>query len=91
VTLTPTQPSGFGCPCHGGAYDIEGNRVAGPPVRSLDRYEYSIIDGSLWLGAPYSVGEVTGAGADAVVTRYRWTDPGVHVDGPEEYLYPYSP
>jgi Rieske Fe-S protein len=91
VTLTPTQPSGFGCPCHGGAYDIEGNRVAGPPVRSLDRYEYSIIDGSLWLGAPYSVGEVTGQGADAVVTRYRATDPGVHVDGPEEYLYPYSP
>jgi menaquinol-cytochrome c reductase iron-sulfur subunit len=91
VTLTPTQPSGFGCPCHGGAYDIEGNRVAGPPVRSLDRYEYSIKDGSLFIGAPYSVGEVTGAGADAVVTRYRWTDPGVHVDGPEEYLYPYSP
>ncbi len=69
----------------------EGNRVAGPPVRSLDRYEYSIIDGSLFLGAPYSVGEVTGQGADAVVVRYRWTDPGVHVDGPEEYLYPYSP
>ena len=91
VTLTPTQPSGFGCPCHGGAYDTEGNRVAGPPVRSLDRYEYSIIDGSLFLGAPYSVGEVTGQGADAVVVRYRWTDPGVHVDGPEEYLYPYSP
>ena len=21
-------------------------------------------------------------------SRYRWTDPGVHVDGPEEYLYP---
>ena len=91
VTLTPTQPSGFGCPCHGGAYDIEGNRVAGPPVRSLDRYEYSIIDGSLFIGAPYSVGEVTGQGADAVVVRYRWTDPGVHVDGPEEYLYPLTP
>ena len=60
--LTPTQPSGFGCPCHGGAYDTEGNRVAGPPVRALDRYEYSIIDGNLVLGQPYSVGEVDGDG-----------------------------
>ena len=32
------QPAGFGCPCHGGAYDTEGNRTAGPPVRSLDRF-----------------------------------------------------
>lgn len=91
VTLTPTQPSGFGCPCHGGAYDIEGNRTAGPPVRALDRYEYSIIDGSLWLGAPYSVGSVEGQGADAIVTRYDAADPGVHVDGPEQIFYPYVP
>ena len=43
--------SGFGCPCHGGAYDSEGNRTAGPPVRALDRYEFSIKEGSLWLGS----------------------------------------
>jgi menaquinol-cytochrome c reductase iron-sulfur subunit len=91
VTITPTQPSGFGCPCHGGAYDTEGNRVSGPPVRALDRYEYSIINGDLWLGAPYSVSKVRGTGADAVVIRYRAADPGVHVDGPEQILYPFSP
>jgi Rieske Fe-S protein len=91
VTLTPTTPSGFGCPCHGGAYDTEGNRTAGPPVRALDRYEYSIIDGSLWLGDLYSVGEVEGEGADAVAVRYRATDPGVHVDGLEQVLYPITP
>jgi Rieske Fe-S protein len=91
VTLTPTQPSAFGCPCHGGAYDVEGNRTAGPPVRALDRFEYSIIDGSLWLGQPYSVGEVFGEGADAVLVRYRAADPGVHVDGVEQYLYPITP
>jgi Rieske Fe-S protein len=91
VTLIPTQPSAFGCPCHGGAYDIEGNRTAGPPVRALDRYEYSIIDGSLWLGSLYSVGEVEGQGADAVAVRYRATDPGVHVDGIEAWLYPITP
>jgi Rieske Fe-S protein len=91
VTIQPTQPSGFGCPCHGGAYDIEGNRTAGPPVRALDRYEYSIIDGSLWLGAPYSVGKVEGQGADATVVKYRAADPGVHVDGPEQIFYPIVP
>jgi menaquinol-cytochrome c reductase iron-sulfur subunit len=92
VTLTPTQPSGFGCPCHGGAYDIEGNRTAGPPVRALDRYEYSIVNGSLVLGKPYSVGHVEGQGADATIFRYdEAVDPGVHVDGPEQILYPYVP
>ena len=39
---TPAKPAGFGCPCHGGQYDTEGNRIAGPPVRALDRYNYSI-------------------------------------------------
>jgi quinol---cytochrome c reductase iron-sulfur subunit, bacillus type len=91
VELTPTQPSGYGCPCHGGAYDVEGNRVAGPPVRALDRYEFSIIDGNLWLGDPYSVAEVEGTGADAVIVKYRAADPGVHVDGVEQYLYPIVP
>jgi Rieske Fe-S protein len=91
VELTPTQPSGYGCPCHGGAYDVEGNRTAGPPVRALDRYEFSIVEGRLVLGAPYSVAEVEGEGADAVIVKYGGADPGVHVDGPEQYLYPIVP
>jgi Rieske Fe-S protein len=91
VELTPTNPSGYGCPCHGGAYDVEGNRTAGPPVRALDRYEYSIVEGRLVLGAPYSVAEVDGEGSDAVIVKYDPADPGVHVDGPEQYLYPYVP
>ena len=61
------QPAGFGCPCHGGAYDTEGNRTAGPPVRSLDRYAFSIVDGNLVLGKHFSVGTVDGTGADAVI------------------------
>jgi Rieske Fe-S protein len=91
VSLTPTNPSGYGCPCHGGAYDVEGNRTAGPPVRALDRYEYSIIGGSLVLGSPYSVSEVQGEGADAVIVKYNPSDPGVHVDGPEQIFYPIVP
>ena len=62
VTLTPVQPAGFGCPCHGGAYDTEGNRTAGPPVRSLDRYAFSIVNGNLVLGKHFSVGTVDGNG-----------------------------
>ncbi len=91
VELFETNPSGFVCPCHGGAYDQEGNRTAGPPVRALDRYRFSIKGGRLVLGEPYSVGEVVGAGADARMEAYRIADPGVHVDGPEQFFYPYVP
>ena len=65
VTLIPTiSTAGFGCPCHGGQYDTEGNRTAGPPVRALDRYSFSIHNGHLFLGTPFSVSQVDGTGAD---------------------------
>src|SRR5918992_391059 len=67
VSLTETQPSGFSCPCHGGSYDTEGNRTAGPPVRALDRYEYKVVEGELVLAKLYSVGKVAGTGADAEI------------------------
>ncbi len=88
VELTPIQPAGFGCPCHGGQYDTEGNRTAGPPVRALDRVEFSIRDGKLFLGSFYSVSEVKGAGARARIMKYGRMPPGVHVDGPSAWLYP---
>ncbi len=91
VELANTEPSGFSCPCHGGAYDIEGNRTAGPPVRALDRYGYSIRNGRLVLGQPYSVGSVEGSGAEARIEAYRISDPGVHVDGLQQFFYPYVP
>jgi Rieske Fe-S protein len=91
VELAATEPSGFVCPCHGGAYDIEGNRTAGPPVRALDRYAYSVVEGRLVLGQPYSVGHVEGTGSEAVIKAYEIADPGVHVDGLEQYFYPYVP
>jgi Rieske Fe-S protein len=90
VSITPVASvSGFQCPCHGGAYDDEGNRTAGPPVRSLDRYQFLIRNGNLVLTTPYSVGKVTGKGADAKIEAYTLADPGQHVDGPEQYFYPY--
>jgi quinol---cytochrome c reductase iron-sulfur subunit, bacillus type len=89
VTIIPVASvSGFQCPCHGGAYDDEGNRTAGPPVRALDRYEFLIREGNLVLGKPYSVGKVIGKSADAKIEAYRVADPGQHVDGPEQYFYP---
>jgi len=91
VTLTPTLPAGFGCPCHGGQYDKEGNRTAGPPVRGLDRYDYLIRDGHLVLLKAYSVGHVDGTGANAKIQRYPLTNPGDHVHGIESWLYPLQP
>lgn len=80
--------SGFGCPCHGGQYDLEGNRTAGPPVRAMDRYSFSIRNGRLMLGGTFSVANVEGAGADARLKKYNLADPGAHVDGIESWLYP---
>jgi Rieske Fe-S protein len=90
VELTPlgTPPAGFGCPCHGGQYDTEGNRTAGPPVRALDRAEFSIKDGKLILGTFFSVAHVEGSGARARIAKYGRMPPGVHVDGAEAWLYP---
>ena len=92
IHLIPTLPAGgFGCPCHGGQYDQEGNRTAGPPVRALDRYEFSIRNGHLFLGRTYSVAHVNGTGSTARITRYDLAGPGQHVDGPEAWLYPLQP
>jgi Rieske Fe-S protein len=91
VELTPVIPAGFGCPCHGGQYDTEGNRTAGPPVRSLDRYTYAVRDGRLVIVGYYSVSEVTGTGRDAVIKKYKEAAPGVHVDGWEQIFYPFVP
>jgi menaquinol-cytochrome c reductase iron-sulfur subunit len=88
VELRPVLAASFGCPCHGGLYDSEGNRSAGPPVRSLDRYEFSIKDGHLILGRLFSVGSVEGTGAKARIMKYYKAYPGVHVDGIERWLYP---
>ena len=92
VTLIPMLPAGgFGCPCHGGQYDPEGNRTAGPPVRGLDRYDYEVRDGHLILGEPYSVTTVDGDGKNARIHKYKLAGPGQHVDGWEQILYPLQP
>ena len=88
VSLTPVQPASFGCPCHGGQYDTEGRRIAGPPVRSMDRLEFSIKNGNLVVGDPFSVGEIEGDGKNAKMMKYGHATPGVHVDGIEAWLYP---
>jgi menaquinol-cytochrome c reductase iron-sulfur subunit len=92
VLITPVLPAaGFICPCHGGSYDQEGNRIAGPPVRGLDRYEFDIENGRLVLGDLYSVAHVEGAGKTARIQKYELAGPGQHVDGPEAWLYPLQP
>ena len=91
VELRPVLAASFGCPCHGGLYDAEGNRTAGPPVRSLDRFEYSIRNGHLILDKTYAVAKVEGNGATAKIKKYPWSVPGTHVDGIEAWLYPIVP
>jgi len=91
VELRPVLAQSFGCPCHGGQYNSEGNRTAGPPVRSLDRYTFSIRNNRLILNELYAVGNVSGTGANARISKYPWSVPGTHVDGIEAWLYPIVP
>ncbi len=92
VSLVPAiSLAGFGCPCHGGQYDTEGNRVAGPPVRALDRYAFSIRNGNIFIGKPFAVSHVDGTGAQAKIHKHTWAYPGEHVDGLESWLYPIQP
>ena len=91
VALVPAQPSGFGCPCHGSQFDNEGNRIAGPAPRALDRYQFSIRSGRLWLGRLYSVSRVDGTGAHARIHSFAPAFAGEPVTGPEAWLYPVAP
>jgi Rieske Fe-S protein len=91
VTIVPTRPSGFGCPCHGSQFDTEGNRIAGPAPRALDRYEFSIRNGRLYLGKLISVSRVDGTGAEARIRGYAPQGAGQPVSGLESWLYPLEP
>jgi Rieske Fe-S protein len=91
VALVPTQPSGFGCPCHGSQFDNEGNRTAGPAPRALDRYRFSIRNGHLWLEHRYSVSRVDGTAAQAHIHAFALKGAGEPATGPESWFYPLDP
>jgi menaquinol-cytochrome c reductase iron-sulfur subunit len=76
--------TGFACPCHGGQYDSEGRRIAGPPVRPLNRYDTSVDSrGHLILGRLWAM--------DDALRRHQLKPPGEPVDGPLAALYPDAP
>jgi len=39
----------FFCPCHNGVFSKEGDVVAGPPPRPLDRYETKVENGQIYI------------------------------------------
>src|SRR6202023_3685001 len=45
------QSALFMCPCHGGAYYIDGSRASGPPERGLFEYPYKVEGGKLLIKA----------------------------------------
>ena len=81
---------GFACPCHGGQYDTNGARTAGPPIRSLDRFEWEIRNSSeLWITQRWSTDIYGGE-----VHYYPVKMPGqpTHTPGPSwiaNVLYPH--
>ena len=78
------QASGnFICPCHGGVYGFLGERIGGPPVRPLDRFQTRVTNGQVEVGPRYSVTN----SLDPVRAR----DPGEFTGGVWNYLYPPRP
>jgi Rieske Fe-S protein len=39
----------FSCPCHGGSFDPDGTRTAGPPPRPMDGLDFQVRAGRLWV------------------------------------------
>jgi Rieske Fe-S protein len=73
----------FICPCHGGVYGFLGERIGGPPVRPLDRFQTRITNGQVEVGPRYSVTNS--------LEPVRARDPGQFTGGVWEYLYPPRP
>lgn len=86
----------FICPCHGGVYGFQGERIGGPPVRPLDRFQTRVVDaeGVVREGAP-KPGDLVQVGPRFSVTSQldpvRARDPGEFTGGIWEYLYPPRP
>ena len=92
VTLVPVVPAGFGCPCHGGQYDTEGNRTAGPArarARPLRLSRSRTAASSSRASTPSRTS--TTRGAQAKIHKYKLVGPGEHVDGIEQVFYPLNP
>jgi quinol---cytochrome c reductase iron-sulfur subunit, bacillus type len=73
----------FICPCHGGVYGFLGERIGGPPVRPLDRFQTRVTDGQVEVGPRFSV--------TSQLDPVRARDPGEFTGGIWEYLYPPRP
>ncbi len=73
----------FICPCHGGVYGFLGERIGGPPVRPLDRFQTRVTNGQVEVGPRYSVTNS--------LEPVRARDPGEFTGGVWNYLYPPRP
>jgi Rieske Fe-S protein len=49
--ITQYQPEKklFWCACHGGAFDLNGINIAGPPPRPLERFQVEIKGDEIWV------------------------------------------
>jgi Rieske Fe-S protein len=81
---------GFACPCHGGQYDTNGARTAGPPIRSLDRFQWEIRNNSeLWITQRWSTDIY---GGDVYFYPVKMPGQPTHTPGPSwiaNVLYPH--
>lgn len=63
----------FTCPCHSASFDVEGDRLSGPPPGPLFRPDFRVVNGNLEItrvldNAPV---EYVGGGSDGIGTTYH--------------------
>jgi len=80
----------FICPCHGGVYGFQGEVAGGPPVRPLDRFYTKVqpVPGKPRESGAWRVKVGNRFSLNAQFDRFSPRDPGQHLDGLWEYLYP---
>ena len=73
----------FICPCHGGVYGFLGERIGGPPVRPLDRFQTRVTRRPGRDRPPLQ--------RHQQLEPVRARDPGEFTGGIWDYLYPPRP
>ena len=79
-----SQNNRYFCPCHNGAFDAEGNPIAGPPKadnQHLPQYPLMVEGGLLYIEIPIET--VSGSGVIRVASSQRRTCPKAGQPGAE--------
>ncbi len=72
----------FACPCHGSQFQLNGDYIAGPAPRALDKFKFEVLDAAGTVLAASADGSAVALPAGA---RTILVDTGAKVDGKSNF------